>query len=324
MKCQLCGSASEGTVLCPACLSKLSAASGQAGSFGRTPMPAPATPAAKPPAPHPIARQLWVYEEVKWPLAACPHPAGGAVILDQPEGYRLLHWAGADEQVRVLFQFEQGSETSQLDDPQGLCVSPEGHIAVADSGNDRIVFMEQDGNPRPSIGGLARPSDVRIDEDGFVYIADSFNGRVIKVSPDGLPCLELTEAGGWGRLSEPVALAIDRAQNIYVADRGRNLVVQFSAEGLPVRCWPPRNSGIVFEQIRDVEVGPDGSVWIGDHDNARVSRFAPSGGLTGVIDWSPETGAGVEGGTFVVVGESVIIPDRLNDRVVCLTFGVKR
>jgi sugar lactone lactonase YvrE len=327
MNCKICATEFAGAaadVFCPACRDKLRAPGGGAGSFTRTPVPQPAA-ASAPPTPAPrnaTSRQLWVFTgDLKWPLAAAAHPAGGAVVLDQPDGYRVLHLSPEGVCQAVLFSIPQGSEAGQLDDPQGFCLAGDGALYVADSGNDRISIWDADGAFRQVLGDLARPSDVRVDEDGFLYVADSFNRRALKLSPEGLQCLELADAGGWGRLTEPVALDIDRAQNIYVADRDRGLVVQFSSEGVPVRCWPGKGAKLAFEQVRDVKVGADGSVWIGDRDNTRVHRFAASGGLLTVLERLPEPDLSFEGGTMALLDDNVVVPDRLNDRVVCLTFG---
>lgn len=318
MICKICGTTYEGGgAFCAACLSRLKAAGSLADSLGKTP---PQPVSAPMPARRAGAREVWAFQgEVKFPLAAAAHPAEGTVVLDQPEGYRILHLSPAGKLQAQLFQIPQGSKPGELDDPQGLFLAEEGTLYVADSGNDRIAIWNADGSFRQTIDDLARPTDVWVDEDGYLCVAEAFRGRVQKLTPEGLSCLEITEAGGWGRLNEPVAVALDRSLNIYVADRGRGLVVQFSSEGVPLRCWPGPER-IVFEDLRDVDVGPDGSVWIGDRENTRVHRFAVSGGLLGCLERTPEPDLGFEGGTLGLQGSNVVIPDRLNDRVICLTF----
>lgn len=325
MKCKICGAEFTGdaaAVFCPTCLLKLRLPGEESSSYVKTPVPPPA-PASAATSRTATARQVWLFSgDVRWPLAAAAHPAGGAAVLDQPEGYRILHLNAKGECQAVLFRIPQGQEPGQLDDPQGFCLAADGTLCVADSGNDRLSIWNADGTFRQIVGDLARPSDVQVDEDGFWYVADAFRQRVLKLSPEGLSCLELTDAGGWGRLNEPIALAVDRNQNVHVADHGRGLVFSFSAEGVPLRCWPSGGRGpAAFERLRDVEVGADGSVWIGDRDNTRIQRFAAAGGRTGVLERPTEAGLGFEGGTLALLGDNVVIPDRLNDRVVCLTFG---
>lgn len=325
MKCKICGTefAEEAAAFCPACMAKLRAPGGGTGSFGRTPLPQPSTPSPAPVAapPRASARQVWAHRgDLKWPLAVAAHPAGGVAVLDQPEGFRVLRLTPEGQDQGSLFSIPQGSGPGELDDPQGFCLTADGTLYVADAGNDCIAVWNSDGSFRQALGDLARPTDVQVDEDGFITVAESFRGRAQKLSAEGLSCLELTDAGGWGRLGEPIAVALDRGQNIYVADREREMVVQFSADGVPLRCWPGDKGRITFERVRDVKVGADGSIWIGDRDNTRVHRFAALGGLLGVLERPPEADLGFEGGTLGLLGDKVVIPDRLNDRVVCLTF----
>ncbi|HKI33441.1 MAG TPA: NHL repeat-containing protein [Gemmataceae bacterium] len=151
-------------------------------------------------------------------------------------------------------------------------------------------------------------------------MADTFNHRVQKLSPEGLPCLEIADAGGWGPLREPVAVALDAAECLFVADREANRVLKFSAEGVPLRCWPaPGERSDLFDRPRDVRVGRDGSVYVGDRDNLRLHHFAASGARLGSI--ALDTDPACEAGCFILVDEYAVIPDRMNDRLLCVAFA---
>lgn len=116
------------------------------------------------------------------------------------------------------------------------------HLAVADTGNDRVVVFNRNGTFRWStddIGSLdiKSPEGVDLDHVGNVYIADTGNHRVLVLDEDG----ELKTAwGDWGRFpglfAEPAGLE-HHDGNIYVADRLNHRVQIFDLDGELLSWW---------------------------------------------------------------------------------------
>ena len=82
--------------------------------------------------------------------------------------------------------------------PQDLFLDPTtGNLLVADTGNNRIVILDHDGNYLMEIGGegagLKGPEGVFVDPQGRIWVADRGNGRVVVFDPDGSIYLELTK-----------------------------------------------------------------------------------------------------------------------------------
>lgn len=78
---------------------------------------------------------------------------------------------------------------SQLSEPQDVYIDGNDHIYIADTGNNRIVHLNERGEwvrnlilaDRP----LSAPNGVFVDDEGFIYIADTGNKRIVKLSPEG-------------------------------------------------------------------------------------------------------------------------------------------
>ncbi len=82
--------------------------------------------------------------------------------------------------------------------PQDLFLDPiTGNMLVADTGNNRIVILDHDGNYLNEIGGekagLKGPEGVFVDPEGRIWVADRGNGRVVVFEPDGTFYIELTK-----------------------------------------------------------------------------------------------------------------------------------
>ena len=74
--------------------------------------------------------------------------------------------------------------------PQDLFVSKDGAIFVADTGNNRVLKLDDKGNLLMEItnaGGkpLSKPQGVFVDELGHIFIADSANARIVHLSATG-------------------------------------------------------------------------------------------------------------------------------------------
>ena len=74
--------------------------------------------------------------------------------------------------------------------PYDIFVAPSDHVYVADTGNHRIVELDNDLNlvtiyDNAAHGGFKSPEGVFVDEFGGVYVADTGNGRIVKLDNEG-------------------------------------------------------------------------------------------------------------------------------------------
>lgn len=75
-----------------------------------------------------------------------------------------------------------GSGTGQFLNPTGAAIHPDGSVAIADTGNNRIVLLKDDGRRLRWLKSLAgrfkSPEGVAYDSSGDLYIADTGNNRI--------------------------------------------------------------------------------------------------------------------------------------------------
>jgi sugar lactone lactonase YvrE len=133
-----------------------------------------------------------------------------------------------------------------------------GNLFIADSSNNRIRKVSQDGtirtlagNGKPGFSGdggpgvsaqLNAPTALTVDGRGNLFIVDTGNNRIRKLSSDG----SISTVAGTGRVgfsgdgrpaasaafNRPTGVAIDGEGNVYVADTLNHRVRKISAEGL--------------------------------------------------------------------------------------------
>jgi DNA-binding beta-propeller fold protein YncE len=340
MQCSLCQAelpAGQTSTICAVCQQLVTGSTKGEGLS----MPALWTPTTKAPVPREmLARQVAKGVEI-WratsggdlrltsPMSIAVTTSGDILVLDQPEDYRVLKLDAQGRIQGVVMTIPFGAESGALEDPQGLAVDRDGRIYVPDAASDQIHvwsaegrFLRAFGSSGNTPGRFAHPCDVDVDTYGFIFIADTFNRRVQKLSPDGIVSLIITQLGPWGRLEEPAAVTTDASGNIYIGDRRTDAVYKVSPDGQPLMRLPQEPSEpALFEDIGDVRIGRDGGIYVSDQRNLRIRRFDEEGAVTGEIDLTREDSACVEGGDIALWQDHVLLPDRMQDNVLCMALN---
>ncbi len=199
--------------------------------------------------------------------------------------------------------------------PEGVALSPNGSLYIADTENSRIrrvkpngilttvagtVGTGYNGNLRVATqANLNRPESVVVGADGSFYIADTGNSLVRRVGLDGL----ITNVAGVRYLSQ---LGTYTGSG-YSGDNGPAASAQLS-------------------QPRDVALGANGSLYIADTGNTRIRRVGPDGVITTVAgngsfgyggDGGPAKNASFKSPSGIAIGPdgSLYIADTGNRRI---------
>lgn len=124
-------------------------------------------------------------------------------------------------------------ETQGLAWPSGVCQLDHNRVAVADTGNDRVLILDLDedrGGAAVSLSleQIERPSDVCALDSSTLAVSLPDSGRVISIpvdDPDG-PITILAD-----ELERPRGLAVDVDGSLVVTDSGDNQLIRVSADG---------------------------------------------------------------------------------------------
>ena len=114
--------------------------------------------------------------------------------------------------------------------PTGLAVDVQGNLYIADTGNNRVVFVPNQGGTLGTSAatvygsGLSAPAAVAVDSTGDLFIADTGNGNIDEITAPLGANNQLKVVSG---LSNPTAIAVDAAGSLFVVNQGNASVEKF-------------------------------------------------------------------------------------------------
>jgi len=135
-----------------------------------------------------------------------------------------------EKTIRGLDLSYQGEPIGAFKTPQDMCLAPDGTIYIADTGNNRIVVLDnamknvlhiittfQNGETEDS---FKSPYGVAVSEKGWVYIADQKNKRVV-VLDENDTLIQMIENPQSESLADnyvfnPMKVVVDYADRVYV------------------------------------------------------------------------------------------------------------
>lgn len=193
--------------------------------------------------------------------------------------------------VREWGSDKSGTKNGQFNTPQGIAVSSDGSVYIADTLNDRIQKFNSRGEFISAWGGigLLDGHGIASAPNGTVYVADTANHRVQQFTLQGDFIRKWGKEGtDQGEFLEPRAISIGLDGSVYVADREYDHIHHFTSQGNFIRKWGVWGSGgyegrndkneqLVIPQ--DIATAPDGSLYILESgpDISRISHYSAQG-----------------------------------------------
>jgi hypothetical protein len=159
-----------------------------------------------------------------------------------------------------------------FNDPMDLFVSKDNLLYIADTGNNRIVAVNEKWEAVKIIDGFLNngepdafnnPRGVFVADNGHIYVADTENFRIVELDGDGVFIREIgppeSDAIPKGMVYRPSKLVLDKAYRIYVVALSVNQgLIELDADG----CYKEgvesisakRHPGVGHQQNQILEV----------------------------------------------------------------------
>lgn len=264
----------------------------------------------------------------------------GTVYVADTWANQIVVFNDQGQELRRIGSF--GSAPGQMKQPHGLALDADDNLYVTDTNNFRIqAFRPGESTPYLTFGckgtapGCFR-GDMRgltVDKaNGWIYAVDAAGNRISKFDLAGNYLLRWgSEGDGPGQFHDGGReITVDADSNVWVGDMPSFRAQKFSPDGeylLSVHGakasdpqGPPANG---FNGPRGVAVGPDGSVYVSDTYNWRISRFDAEG--QPVQQWGRRGRAEYEFNYTRLLATDpsdgdVVIADTDNQRIKAYTF----
>ena len=210
-----------------------------------------------------------------WGVAVSP--VNGSVFVSDHINSQIHVFDVERKHLRTFGQRGQGE--GQLYLPQGIDVSANGQLYVANAVNHCVSVFREDGTFIRTIGRgkLLFPSGVLVHSSGLVYVADGRKHRIAVFSQEGeLVHTFGSEGGGKGEFEWPFGVAVSPdGHHLYVSDYNNYRVQVFTLEGQYVRDFGTGQ----LKGPHGLTVTSDGSVLVADRGNNRIAVFDKKGEL---------------------------------------------
>ena len=214
--------------------------------------------------------------------------------------------------------------------PQGIALSPQGDVYVAEWGARRVSRFSGAGLALVSgvgvkvytwgAGLVQQPFGAAAGGPGDdIFVADTGNNRIDNFFPNGTLLTSWGSLGaGSGQFNAPAGIALSGTPNLYVADAGNNRVQAFDLSGGYITQWGVAGSGIgQFSTPFGIAVDGVDTVDVVDQGNNRVQQFSGAGVFR--TSWgSPGSGSGqfnTPYGIAIDASHNVYVADAGNNRI---------
>jgi sugar lactone lactonase YvrE len=176
-----------------------------------------------------------------------------------------------------------GDEPGMFRTPVALAASKLGDLFVSDSGQNKILVFDSNGQYKDEIRSLltaaakfSSTNYITFDSKNNFYVVSDDN-RVLQFSEIGTFIRSFGTTGEKdGQFNKPSAIATDSRGNLYVTDTDNHRVQKFDSRGNFLVSWGSLGTGPVqFKEPVGITVDSKNSVYVVDRANDNVQKFAP-------------------------------------------------
>jgi len=199
------------------------------------------------------------------------------------------------------------AQASQLNQPYGLVLDPQGNLFVADYGNQRVRRIGTDGNITTIAGtgqsgsggdggqataaSFMGPRNLAMDAAGDLFVSEFDGHRVRRITPDGLiGTVAGTGIAGFSgdggpataaQLAYPAGLAVDGGGSLYIVDTF-NVSIRKVRAGIISTVCNQQRFGMPYVKLLSISADTAGNLYIPEAGNSFVWRMNPAGVLARV------------------------------------------
>jgi len=183
---------------------------------------------------------------------------------------------------------EKGSGKGQMKSPKGLAVLKDGRILVADSGNNRVLFLAQTGEQLLEVTEaagkpLAAPGGVYEAPDGRVLVCDTGNDRLVVLNGEGeVEKVWPPADAGVKMFHSPIDIVADAKGDFYLTDgpgeefdTGNRIIRMNSKLQVLSEAGKTGVADGNFDRPSGIAVSSDGNLFVSDQGNDRVQVLSP-------------------------------------------------
>lgn len=181
-------------------------------------------------------------------------------------------------------QTDAGGDPLKLFGPRDIALSPEGHVLIVDTGNNRVIEYDGDGNFVRQFGSkgssgdplqFSEPSSLAVAANGDIYVADFWNKRIVHLDKDLKPLGEIKiDAWGSQAVTERGYIALLAGGRILATDPTHGKVLAFGPDGAPIADYDMAKEG-AQTAARPIGIATDGTSVVVSDSIGNIARKIP-------------------------------------------------
>jgi sugar lactone lactonase YvrE len=180
---------------------------------------------------------------------------------------------------------------SLLKEPAGVSLDALGNLYIADTDNNRVVFLPRANNWSPAgaftLGsGFNKPLATTVTLAGLIYIADSGDGKVYSISYPTAAVGQTLVATGF---NDPSALATDAAGDLFVVDKGNSRVLRIPNIAGTLATESALDVSLGIADPYGAAVDLKGNLYVSDNANAEAYVVTRTNSTQSFGKWNPNT-----------------------------------
>jgi serine/threonine-protein kinase len=199
---------------------------------------------------------------------------GSSQVLERLPNGNLISVAGNGQ---TGFSGDGGpASAAELDNPEGLAVSPAGTIYVADTGNNRIRAIAPTGRIS-TFAQLQSPTALAVGPSDVLYVVDSAGVQTVAANGAAvatvIPATSMVDGSivhevsidGASSAFFPSAIAVSTSGAIYIANSSPKFLFEDDGESLSLVGQASMFGGQTYVTGAGLAAGTDGDIYVADY-----------------------------------------------------------